>query len=405
MDKVIVTILITLLALVNVIYYYTSQCNTNQISSIIDVHQDPISRSATTITINKCENLYDNVVIYVIGDTPRGLRELVKQIKADIIQYDFLREIPAKKGVVIVTRRLAPSEEEIVSQLLKKMFVIITLNEEAKKQIDHILSRVAAFSVTFNGTNVYIYKLISTTPRKGGRYPVMIKGYAGNSITYNTLNDAIKILEYETSDWRIVGFVSWSSDEQWKPYGKLNIEHEILYYTPDPWSDMDLYAVRCVTEIISGAKLDWVDVSGDAWWNDYIESHYYLNYYTSIYDLRDYSPSPMSNIPSQITVSLTWLPRVSLTWSYPGDYIMSISSEGDLGANIAGWVHDLGEPLYTHATKETVKIEPGFEFTVSPEVTGKQRWEISGEWVVPTRYYPYKPFKGTVVIEFTLHYS
>ncbi len=372
--------------------------------------QSPLMQAVS----NYVKNGDEKVIIYVIGDVSKELEELAKRIKANIVRYAFLKEMPVEKGIVIITRKLSPSEEKIVSQLLKRMFVVITLNKEAKKQIDRILSKIATLSVTFNGTKVYMYKLISAKPVKKGRYPVMIKGYAGSNITYDVLKDAIRTLKYgvsywgtyESSDWKIIGFVSWSSREQWKPYGKLNLEHAILYYTPDPWNNMDLYVVRCVTEIISGAKLGWTD-GANVWFNDYIESHYYLNYYTNIYDLRDYSPSSMNNVPVQIVVSLALPPGISITWSYPGNYIVSISSEGDLGANIAGWIHDLGGFLYAHATKETVKIEPGFEFTVSPEITGKQRWVISGQWVAFAypHPYPYKPFKGTVVIELVLYYG
>ncbi len=361
--------------------------------------------SSSTIILPKKES-NNRVPIYVIGETPKKLEELLLSgmIKGEVIQYNLLEKIPPRKGIVFITRKLIPVEENIVSSLLKEGYVIISLNDQVKQQIDQILSKIAMFTVTFNGTHTYLYKIISSTPIKGNRLPLVIKGYAGRGLSKEVLVDAIDILDYESSDWQTIGWVNWSSRDYWKPYGKLNVDHEILYYKDDPWNNMDLYAVRCTTQIISGAKLGWTDE--DAWWNDYIESHYYLNYYTNIYDLRDYDPTSIYNIPMQVSVSLGWPPSVGLTWNYPGDYIIYISDDSDLGDNYAGWKHQLGTPgLYDYATRETVKIRPGFEFTVSPEITGKQRWEITGGWVVPARYYPYKPFKGTIVIELTIYYG
>ena len=350
------------------------------------------------------------IQLYVIGKVPHQLREIVSQagLVAKVTQYSVLREVPSEKGIVVITRPLAKSELSFLTMLLRRGDVVITLNDIAKNQVDSLLSEIAAFTASFNGTHTYLYKILSGKSVMHGRLPVIVKGYAGRGLSGEVVKDAAEILSYETQGWLVIGWVGWSSNEAWRPYGKLNLEHAIFYYEPDPWTNMDLFGVRCTTQIISGAKLGWEDSYHGmpiTWLNDYIKSDYYLQYYTNIYDLRDYYPGDMSNVPSSITVTLTWPPAASLTWSYPGNHILSITDNSDLGANNARWVHDLGELLIA-ATKETVKIDPGFEFTISPETTGTQRWVITAGWLAPTYHNgPLLRATRTVVVEITFYYG
>ncbi len=157
------------------------------------------------------------------------------------------------------------------------------------------------------------------------------------------------------------------------------------------------YAGKGFTEIISGNRLGWED-NGYTWFNDFIKSKYELDYYTNIYDLIDYDPSSTSGGGS-VEVTLTFPPALALTWSYSGNYILSIDDDSDVGINVAGWFHDIGT-WYSPGVPNTVKIAPGFAYIVSPVKPGKQRWIISGGWVGMglNPGTPLKHFSGTVVI-------
>ncbi len=366
-------------------------------------------KTATTNTENSASgNLHygalpKSVPVYVIG-TLNNLGKLHKVlslsdrkiINVDINRLEALRTPPPRSGVIIITRTLQPVEERVLKECFLRGFVIVSLGKAVHKQINKVLSRIATIIIDANGTELYLYKLIGRYTING-RYPVLVAGYAGKDFTEELLKDAVAVLDTVTNDRRIVAYLEWGSSVTWKPYGKLNVIHIIYRYPNDPWHDKDLYAVKCFTEIISGNKLGWED-NGYTWFNDFIKSKYELDYYTNIYDLIDYDPSSTSGGGS-VEVTLTFPPALALSWSYSGNYILSIDDDSDVGINVAGWFHDIGT-WYSPGVPNTVKIAPGFAYIVSPVKSGEQRWVISGGWVgmglnpgMPLRH-----FSGTVVI-------
>lgn len=346
-------------------------------------------------------DLYDskiNIPIYILGDS--RLENIAKQAGFyKIYTLNKLTTPTAGKGILVIGRMLNNNETIILIDILKEGFVTITINHTISEQTIPIISNIAIFTVNFNGTNIYAFKLLNMLKNK--RYSIVIKGYAGE-LSPDVLRDSAKIMTIE-GNWTTLGYISWSSQDSWKPYGRLNVEHTI-YYANDIWSDMDLLAVRATTHIISGYKLGWSS-NGLAWWNDNLKNMYYLTYYSGIYQLRDYDPSSMSN-PSSISVSLTWLPGAILSWTYPGNYINYISDESDFSVDIAGWYHELTSWQWQYGTTETIKIEPGFEFTISPLITGTQRWSVTASWIAPQPPHgvPVYPFSGTVIIDVTFQY-
>ncbi len=344
-------------------------------------------------------------IIYVVGPEPDGLRSLASSLgKVAIIRIPTLSKVPDTRGIIIVTRTLSKNEKTVLKQALEEGFVVLVLNDDARKQVDEVLHRLATFTATFNGTHVYLYRLMTSTT-VGNRHPLFLKGYAGSRLSLEVLRDAIKVFNLEIKDWRVVGVVEWDSGDIWRPYGRLVVEHLVYIYPNDPWNDMDLFAVKCTTRIVSGNALGWNDDPHYVWWNDYVESRYLLTYYSNVFDLRDYDPTSREGGGS-ITVSITVPPALVLTWTYNGNYIVSINDESDLGREVAGWFHDIGT-WYSPAVPNTIKIAPGFVFTVSPPVTAKQRWVISGGWraAATNPTYPPKFFRGTVVIDVTFLYS
>ncbi|AFL66579.1 hypothetical protein [Desulfurococcus amylolyticus] len=165
-------------------------------------------------------------------------------------------------------------------------------------------------------------------------------------------------------EWVVIGYISWSSMDSWKPYGKLNIEHALYVLAGDPYPNIDWFMVKATTEGVPG-KVAWGEESYlEDFWN-----YYYLKNYTSIYELRDYDPSSYIN-PVTVSANLGEDVGVSISWTYPGNYIDRIDCYSDMSVDRAAWWHDI------HSAPVTVKIEPGFEFTVSPPQNGTQRWVI-----------------------------
>jgi hypothetical protein len=73
---------------------------------------------------------------------------------------------------------------------------------------------------------------------------------------------------------------------------------------------------------------------------------------------------------------------------------------------LIGFYHELTSWQWAYGITETVKIDPGFEFLISPVVTGTQRWEITGTWIapIPPHGTPAYSFSGIVVIDVTFLY-
>jgi|GEM_PF-4785001 len=348
-------------------------------------------------------DINEHIHVYIIGsyDVEKQL-SIISSYKSKFNVPIVVSVVPVinksyGKGIYIITRCIYSNELEYIKQIMLQGCPVISLDDKATHEImDKILSKYAPFYAIFNGTHIYLFKLYPHLKVIDNKYAVLVKGYADRKLNYLIISDAIKVLTEYQSGWKVLGWIEWSSGDAWKPYGRLNLEHEILYYKVN--DNTMLYSVKCITQIISGVKLGW-NKDNDAWWNDYIVQKYYLNAYTNIYDLRDYDPTSINNEVPSISISLTWPPSPTLSWTYSGNYIMSVDDNSDLWTNVAAWKHDLGTPLvFDYATKETVKIEPGFLFTESPIQGGRQKWVITGGWVVPARYYPYKPFSGTIVI-------
>ncbi|WP_157255120.1 hypothetical protein [Palaeococcus ferrophilus] len=362
-----------------------------------------ITEKSEVLPVSQPERLNDvtKVPVYYVGSPEIG--ELIQ--KAGFTKVSVLnriRMLPKEKGVMIISRKLNDYEVDLLDKALKNEFIIITVGKEPLDQMGRILSKMRAISVEFyysdtNGnlveTEVYAYKVIKRLPN--GKYGVYIKGYAGD-VTPDVLKTAAFEAMTTEGSWETVHYISWSSYDSWKPYGKLNIEHALIYYTSDPWTYMDLWGIRAATQMIPGYKLGWSYFK-----NDYLKNMYYLKEYTNIYELRDYDPTSVSNVGASVGVTLSWTPP-TLSWSYPGDYICRISDNSDFSTDIAGWYHDFCS-WGSSGTLETLKIEPGFEFTVSPETTGKQEWKITAGWVMDEGGW-HLTEERTVVIVFTLYY-
>ncbi len=353
---------------------------------------------------------YGNVTVAIIGGDD-ALRKYVHYILdklgvRKVLIYDKVTE--QLKGIDIVILLSKASEQDVL-RLLKSNVVLIAPDKIYRESILPVLKSIAMIVVTYNGTNVYAVKLLNKLPN--GKYAVAIHGSAGKldknilarvlkwclkarkltvkkistakvvflerapvSIKASSNPPGVKVtnikLEVLNSQpyWVTIGYVSWSSEDEWRPYGRLNIEHEILWLANDPDPNMDWFIVKCVTQAIPGTQIYKSD-----WHLEDIYNEYYLKEYTDIYELRDYEPTSRVN---PVTVSVTLGKDVSATisWTYPADYIDRIVDRSDFSTDIAGWWHDI------HYADVTIKIEPGFEFTVSPPQTGTQMWVIAATW-------------------------
>ena len=362
-----------------------------------------ITENSSVLPETQPDKLNDVTKVPVYYAGPPEIGEVIQ--KAGFTKVSVLRDIeavPRGKGIIILSRKLDDRGADLLDRALKKGFIIITVGKEARDQMKPILSKIGAISAEFYysdsqgrlvETKIYAYKVIKRLPN--GKYGVYIKGYAGEVTPELLKTAAFEAMSAEGS-WETVHYISWSSYDEWKPYGRLNIEHALVYYTSDPWTYMDLWGIRATTQMMPGYKLGW-----SYFRNNYLKNMYYLKKYTNIYELRDYDPTSTSNAGTSVGVTLSWAPP-TLSWSYPGNYICHISDNSDFSTDIAGWYHDFCS-WGSSGTLETIKIEPGFEFTVSPETTGKQEWKITAGWVMDEGGW-HLTEERTVVIVFTLYY-
>jgi len=325
----------------------------------------------------------------------------------ELVTLDSLSKLAKRVDVVFM---LSPSDIELLQKFLENGTTIVVPASIYESFIIPLLSRLrSALIAKFNGTSTYCIKFIDRLP--DGRYVVAVHGIADEITSKTAIQEFalwfiktanlkaekvsgplrslpksvpaihanssppgvnVQNVVYTTSDsqpyWSTIGYVSWSSGDMWKPYGRLSIEHKVMQLINDGVANMDWDIVKCVTQGIPGAKL-----YNSGWTLEDFFNYYYLKYYTNIYELRNYNPTSMTN-PVSVSVVLGEDVAIIVSWTYPGNYIDEIHDESDFYTDTAGWWHNI------HGTSETLKIEPGFEFTVSPPTTGMQRWEISAQW-------------------------
>jgi len=322
-----------------------------------------------------------SVPVYVIGELSNrsGLNGMLKlrggTLKLKVVKIETFSAPPRRSGIVVITRKLRPIERNAIIDSILRGSVIVVTGRTVHDQVSDIISRVVAVTVSANGTEVYFYKVIGRHA-VNGHYPVLIAGFTDTTLSKEVLKEAISALSLSVNDGRIIAIIRWFSGVAWRPYGKLSIAHIVYRYPNDFWTDKELNVVECVTKIVSGSKLGWGS-DGRVWLNDFIRSKYVLNHYTRIYHLIDYEPSSMNGGER---ISVSFFPELMLSWSYGSYDIASVDDDGDLGADVAGWMHDVGT-WYSPGVADTVQVMPGFEYITSPVKAGSQLWIITAGWV------------------------
>jgi len=323
----------------------------------------------------------------------------------EIMVIDSLQKLTRRVDVVFM---LSTGNADLIRKLLENGTAIVATADIYEDLIMSLLQDLrSALVVRFNGTRTYCVKMVDRLP--DGRHVVAIHGIADDISSETAIREfvewfvkvmnlrvekvfgsprrlsgsipeiranstlssvAVQNVVYTASSsqpyWTIIGYVSWSSGDIWRPYGRLNIEHRVMQLINDGVADLDWFTVRCVTQAIPGAQL-----YGSGWKIEDFFNRYYLKY-SSMHELRDYDPTSMTT-PVSVSVVLGEDVSTIISWTYPGNYIDWIRDESDFDTDVAGWWHNI------HEASVTLKIDPGFEFT-SPPITGTQRWEISVQW-------------------------
>jgi len=381
----------------------------------------------------------NSIRVAIITNNTMLAKEIAKLLKdigiKDILICDDISKVIDTVDVSLLLE-IIKNSKSIEAYLVKGKILVTTL-KVYKETILPILKRKATILVEFANTEIYALKFIEKLPK--GRYVTTAHGVLGKIGSRGTLIDVMKwclkikdlkhtpevhsniIMEikegkripmitasvvtptnsevkvtnikYEAGTyspyWKTVGYVSWCSGDSWKPYGRLSIEHACNLLMEDGTSDMDWWTIKCVTEGIPGDLLWRSGWRLEDFWN-----YYYLKYYDTIYELRDYEPTARTN---PVTISFSEQ-GVTLSWTYPADHIDEIRCYSDLYEDKAAWWHNIHV-----VTTTTIKIAPGFLFTVLPVETGKQRWEISAQWMKGAWPFEEK-FKGGCVVEVTFLY-
>jgi len=346
------------------------------------------------------------VVLCRATDICRRVLDLLSRVGVgEVTIIDSLSKLVKRVDVIFM---LSPDDADLIRKLLENGTAIVATADIYEDLVVPLLQDLrSALVVRFNGTRTYCIKIVDRLP--DGRYVIAIHGIADDLSSETTIQEFARwftkvvnlkvekvlgfprrltgsIPEVRANStppgvdvqnvvytagssqpyWATIGYVSWSSGDIWRPYGRLSIEHKVMQLINDGVANIDWFMVQCVTQAIPGAQL-----YGSDWKIEDFFNHYYLKY-SSMHELRDYDPTSMTN-PVSVSVALGEDVAVVISWTYPGNYIDWIRDESDFYTDIAGWWHNI------HEASVTLKIEPGFEFT-SPPITGTQRWEISVQW-------------------------
>ena len=332
-------------------------------------------------TTNKNHQTLPAPQIYVFGNKNCNLSYKTCNIN------DLTKISKAKRCIIIIAKSPDNRDIKLLENLLKNSDAVITTKDSYQK-IQLIVSKIVGtekpvvrFSYTDkNGkiteNKIYIY-MLSPSNLKGKKYCIHVYGFAGDNISDDVINKAIEMLYYSqtSNDWNYVDTVNWTSRDWVKPYGRLNIEHTI-YQSPN---NPSIKCVRATTQIISGEKLGWKDDDGWVYDNYELKNYYNVDYNGNGNHLTDYSPGDIDNTPPSISVTLSYSPSASISWSYPGDHIYRIVDSSDFSENVACWEHIFHCWYDPWGTSATIKVEPGFEYIHSGNT--EQLWKITGKWL------------------------
>ncbi len=339
-----------------------SELFTEKCDAIILMEENSIDNTQTLLNY-----LYKGKVLILSNVS---YAKIINMIKNNITMYVFIHDIP------IYTLKLLGYEPKLQRYIvaiygLASKNMLKDLDISDVKELLNIVNKMYEYRVEK-------IKRSSSTPIEPSNVNIKIKasstppGVKVYNVQFTTQYDP---------EWVTIGRISVTSGDSWKPYGKLNIEHEVKLLVGDGDPNMDTIIVKAVTEGVPG-KVAYNEYSylKDFW------NYYYLKYYTNIYELRDYQPSSMKQPTGSISITLG-TGGISISWTYTGpiNYIKRIDCYSDMHLDRAAWWHDID------SASVVVKIEPGFLFTISPQQTGMQRWEIGAQFF---RYTWYSLFLG-----------
>ncbi|EHP83637.1 hypothetical protein [Methanotorris formicicus] len=348
---------------------------------------------------NKDQNL-QNLPIYIFGDKNYNMPYISCKI-------NDLTKIPKGKYIIIIAKTPNKDDSKLLENMLKNGNVIITTKDSYKK-IQSIVSKIIGtkkpvVSISYTDKNgkivenkIYIY-MLSPSKIKGKKYCIHVYGFAGDNISDSVIKKATEMLQYspKSNDWNYVDRVYWSSGDWAKPYGRLNIEHIIMQNPNNP----SYKCVRGTTQIISGESLGWED-NGWVYDNYELKNYYKVDYNGNGNHLVDYSPGDIDNTIPSISVTLGYLPSLSISWNYPGDHIYRIVDLSDFSENVACWEHLFHCWYNPWGTSATIKVEPGFEYEHSG--SAEQLWKITGKWLA--HYYCLRADKPEYLTVY-IHYN
>ncbi len=289
--------------------------------------------------------------------------------------------------VLIVEKKLLDNKSlsYIRNILLDGGIVVFTDRDSYIHSMKSLRDIIPGYYYT-NVTDVYAVSLMKVNPLVYGGKGIIIYGISGE-INLEKINKVIKDVNMvktlqSENNYQWIWVLNWSSDNGFYPYGKLNIEHRLGRVVNENIPGEDWYFVRATTQVVPGIELGLSNYR-----TDWVENKYVLTYNESyMYHLTDYDPTSIYNVGTTIGVSLGGTGVTgSVSWTYPGSYILSVTDHSDFGTDIAWWTHDLYQPgpVQWIASSNTVKIEPGFLFRVNPLSDGTQLWIIKAKWIEP----------------------
>lgn len=301
------------------------------------------------------------------------------------------------KAVILASSK-TPGLEDILVGALARGHVVIADN----RLYEALLNRLSLQACPKTALDTYH---IMIKPIDRGAIHFLLVNNISSATTAEAMADYILRATYtvlKTGCHQWLATISYIGE--WQPYGRIDVDHQLYYYSCDGNPSQDPYYIVATTRIVPGKYLGWSD-GWKQWWSDRIQTRYDLG--DPNLNLYDFEPANRQIPRTTITVTLSMPPAVSVTWKYGGEGgIEEVIPLGLTGDDFAEWTHELGSGFWStfpSGVDWPVKVEPGLSFAANEGSHTVQYWWITGVWSRPGyRGMPTDTFQATLPIELHL---
>ncbi len=155
---------------------------------------------------------------------------------------------------------------------------------------------------------------------------------------------------------------TWSSHDDWYPWGKLNIYTQFFKLQSDGSNTYDWWSIRVKQQSVPGTKA-WPNPK-NGWCTTTLSNYTDVNAMISNYFLYDYDPTTTVGSTSgtaSVNIGIGSSPSVGMSWSY-SITDAPVYDQGDMSEGLVSWYHDLDHRRGVGYS--TYKVQPGYSVKV-----------------------------------------